>query len=91
MWLLSLARNAIMVIFGTVLTYILMQNGEEPFKITGKVQEGLPEFKPPPFSTNFQNGTYSFMDMAEQFGGSIIFVPIVGILESIAIAKAFCK
>lgn len=91
MWLLSLGRNALLVLFGTILAYALLQNGQQPFKLTGTVQEGLPPFTLPPFSTTFENKTYTFGDMASQFSETIIFAPIIAILESIAIAKAFGK
>lgn len=57
----------------------------------GNVGVGLPPVQLPPFSTTFNNRTYEFSDMASQLGSSIIFMPLVAILESIAITKAFCK
>lgn len=33
-WLLSLARNALIVVFGTALAYILYINHMNPFKLT---------------------------------------------------------
>lgn len=53
--------------------------------------EGLPRFAPPPFSTTYQNKTYNFGEMVEVYGGSVAFVPLIAILECVAIAKAFGK
>lgn len=36
-WLMSLARNAIVVVIGTTLAWILYQYGNVPFKLTGNV------------------------------------------------------
>lgn len=55
------------------------------------VGKGLPGFELPNFSTD-NNGThYEFSEMVEELGTSIIFAPLVAILECVAIAKAFCK
>lgn len=34
-WLLSIARNAVVVIIGTLLAWILYTNGKSPFQLTG--------------------------------------------------------
>ncbi|OXU20106.1 hypothetical protein TSAR_005452 [Trichomalopsis sarcophagae] len=93
MWLICLARNAIVVIAGMVLAYCLSlyDDGKVPFNITGNITEGLPPFQPPPFSTTHKNETYSFIDMMNVLGSSVISVPLIALLESIAIAKAFAK
>ncbi|KAJ8678533.1 hypothetical protein QAD02_014320 [Eretmocerus hayati] len=91
MWLIGLARNAVVVISGIVLAYWLSVYGHEPFKITGNITEGLPPISLPPFSTTHENQTYNFSDMLSIYGGSVISVPLIALLESIAIAKAFAK
>ncbi|XP_026468297.1 sodium-independent sulfate anion transporter-like isoform X1 [Ctenocephalides felis] len=87
----SLGRNAIAVIGGTLLAYLFSINDMTPFKLTGKVGEGLPPFRPPPLSTVVNNQTIGFMEMVQHLGGSVAALPLVSILESIAIAKAFSK
>ena len=88
---LSISRNAIIVIGGTVAAYIFYANGIEPFRLTGAVTSGLPPFRPPPFETIFQNKTYEFPEMVKALGMSLVTIPLVSIIESIAIAKAFSK
>uniref|UniRef100_A0A8D8U5A1 Sodium-independent sulfate anion transporter n=1 Tax=Cacopsylla melanoneura TaxID=428564 RepID=A0A8D8U5A1_9HEMI len=91
--LLGLARNAVVVIFGTALAYFFYTwgNGVVPFKLTGTVNGGMPSISLPPFSTMEHNSTLSFLDMTEVLGSSLIAVPAISILESITIAKAFAK
>ncbi|KAI5698235.1 hypothetical protein M8J75_004013 [Diaphorina citri] len=91
--LLGLARNAVVVILGTALAYIfyIRGDGTVPFKLTGTVNGGLPSVKLPPFSTVENNVTLSFVEMSEILGSSLIAVPAISILETIAIAKAFAK
>ncbi|XP_034940504.1 sodium-independent sulfate anion transporter-like isoform X2 [Chelonus insularis] len=91
LWLLSLGRNAVVVIAGIVLAYIFSTYNYYPFIITGQIAEGLPPFSLPPFSTVYHNETYNFLDMTKELGGSLASVPLIAILESIAIAKAFAK
>ncbi|XP_044758509.1 sodium-independent sulfate anion transporter-like isoform X2 [Coccinella septempunctata] len=89
-FMLFLSRNALIVIIGTVLAYILRDSdGKPPFAITGKISEGVPSFELPPFSTVVNGTHYSFSDMTSELGSTIIFAPLVAILETVAIAKAF--
>lgn len=87
--LLSLSRNALAVLVGTVIAYVCDQNGSKPFTLTGKVGRGLPPFQMPPFSTTFNNTVYNFDDMLKVYEGSVAFVPLIAVLECVAIAKAF--
>lgn len=88
---LCLASNALAVAFGTVLGYLLADDeGKAPFVLTGEVGEGIPQLDLPPFSTTYNNTTYEFLDMVEIYGSSLAFIPLVALLESVAIAKAFC-
>lgn len=91
MWLIGLARNAVVVITGIILAYWLSVYGYTPFKITGNITEGLPPFGLPPFSSSHNNVTYDFRDMLTIYGSSVVSVPLIALLESIAIAKAFGK
>lgn len=88
---LSISRNAIVVIMGIAVSYIFYINGKEPFRLTGEIKQGLPKFGPPPFATEFNDKHYSFVDMFNALGLSLITIPLVSILESVAIAKAFSK
>lgn len=56
---------------------------------TGPMDQGLPPFAPPPFSTTFQNRTYDFLELTTAMGTTLFTIPIVSTIEHIAIAKAF--
>ncbi|KAK7870324.1 hypothetical protein R5R35_003712 [Gryllus longicercus] len=90
-WLISLGRNAIVAILGTALAYYFYTKDESPFVITGPIAEGLPPFKVPPFSTESNGTTVTFGGMLGELGASSITIPLISVLESIAIAKAFSK
>ncbi|KAK9509028.1 hypothetical protein O3M35_006442 [Rhynocoris fuscipes] len=90
-WLFGLARNAVVVLLGTLIAYIFFIYDVQPFVLTGPVVSGLPPFKPPPFSSQSGNETLSFIDLTKEMGSALIAIPLIAILESIAIAKAFAK
>ena len=63
------------------------------FILTGNIEAGLPKFEPPPFSFNdTQAGKiYDFGAMVTELGPAVVILPLLAILENVAIAKAFCK
>ncbi|XP_068989765.1 sodium-independent sulfate anion transporter isoform X3 [Neodiprion pinetum] len=91
MWVICLARNAVVVILATLVAYLLYLNDLQPFKLTGKITEGLPPFVPPPFSITYNNQTSDFPTIVKGFGSSLISLPLIAVLENIAIAKTFAK
>ncbi|XP_030081313.1 sodium-independent sulfate anion transporter [Drosophila hydei] len=88
---LSLSRNALAVIFGTFLAYILSRDGNQPFRVTGNITAGVPPFRLPPFSTTVDGEYVSFGDMISTVGASLASIPMIAILEIVAISKAFSK
>lgn len=59
--------------------------------LTGHVKPGLPSLAPPPFEATIGNHTYTFGEMASNLGSALFVVPLLSILENIALAKIFCK
>lgn len=60
-------------------------------QIAGEVKAGLPTLQLPPISATVGNQTYGLVDMLSTIGSGSIVVPLLAILENIAIAKAFCE
>ncbi|XP_022226969.2 sodium-independent sulfate anion transporter [Drosophila obscura] len=88
---LALSRNALAVIFGTFLAYILSRDGNQPFRVTGNITAGVPPFRLPPFSTTVDGQYVSFGEMISTVGASLGSIPLISILEIVAISKAFSK
>jgi len=104
-WFICTARNAIIVIICLIMSWCLdpelhsckTHPDDCVFSLTGSIQSGLPTFQPPPmfiFANSTRNGTFpdqdiGFGDMVSKLGSAIIIIPIIAILESVAIAKAF--
>jgi sodium-independent sulfate anion transporter 11 len=92
LWLISTARNILVVLSCAVGCWLLEKHlGSSPVVLTGHVKQGLPDVSVPPFKGNIGNETYDFLDMVSVMGSGCIVVPLLSILETIAIAKAFCK
>ncbi|XP_010719732.1 sodium-independent sulfate anion transporter, partial [Meleagris gallopavo] len=85
------ARNALVVLAAGLVAYSFQVSGSQPLTLTGSVPRGLPPFCPPPFSTAVPNGTVPFGRMVQDMGAGLAVVPLVGVLETVAIAKAFAS
>lgn len=91
-WAVATMRNALVVVSASLVAFSWDAYGHHVFTITGKTSQGLPPFSPPPTSDTTANGTVvSFGEIVEDFGGGLAVIPFMGLLESIAIAKAFAS
>ncbi|CAL1601895.1 unnamed protein product [Knipowitschia caucasica] len=89
-WTVSTMRNALVVLGASFVAFSWEAYGYDVFTITGKTAQGLPPFRPPPTSDTTANGTnVTFGEIVTDFGGGLAVIPFMGLLESIAIAKAF--
>ncbi|XP_077044213.1 sodium-independent sulfate anion transporter isoform X4 [Agelaius phoeniceus] len=90
-WICATARNALVVLSAGLVAYSFQVMGCQPFRLTGSIPQGLPAFQPPRFSLAVPNGTVPFPSMVQDMGAGLAVVPLMGLLESIAIAKAFAS
>ncbi|KAL8163431.1 UNVERIFIED_CONTAM: hypothetical protein K2H54_020937 [Gekko kuhli] len=84
-------RNAVVVLFAGLVAYSFQVTGSQPFTLTGTIPQGLPPFQPPPFSKVTPNETVHFGEMVQAMGAGLAVVPLMGLLETVAIAKAFAS
>ncbi|XP_020024628.2 sodium-independent sulfate anion transporter [Castor canadensis] len=90
-WTATTARNALVVSFAALVAYSFEVTGYQPFILTGETAKGLPPVRLPPFSVTTANGTVSFTEMVQDMGAGLAVVALMGLLESIAVAKAFAS
>ncbi|XP_036766399.2 sodium-independent sulfate anion transporter isoform X1 [Manis pentadactyla] len=90
-WTATTARNALVVSFAALVAYSFEVTGYQPFVLTGEIVKGLPPVQTPPFSVTTANGTASFTEMVKGMGAGLAVVPLMGLLESIAVAKSFAS
>uniref|UniRef100_A0A8B9Z5C8 Solute carrier family 26 member 11 n=1 Tax=Buteo japonicus TaxID=224669 RepID=A0A8B9Z5C8_9AVES len=90
-WTSATACNALVVLFAGLVAYSFQVMGSQPLTLTGSIPQGLPAFRLPRFSMAAPNGTVPFWSMAEvgDMGVGLAVVPLMGLLETVAIAKAF--
>ncbi|XP_058443161.1 sodium-independent sulfate anion transporter-like isoform X1 [Malaya genurostris] len=99
LWLVGTARNAIIVIVCGSIGFALNNSGGAPFKMIGDVPKGLPTVQLPPFSVpeivdekgEVIQAYESFGDMLSNLGSMLVVIPLIALLEDIAICKAFAN
>ncbi|EDW83107.1 uncharacterized protein Dwil_GK22488 [Drosophila willistoni] len=96
LWIVGTARNAILVVVCCLMSYLL--HSEEhgtPFRVVGDIPPGLPSIKLPPTSLSANetsNGVaQGFVEMVHSMGSGLIVVPLISLMENIAICKAFAN
>lgn len=77
------------------MAYSFKASSEIPFKVIGYIPSGLPNFELPKFSlTANETGTdhdEGFFQIVSEMGSGLIVVPLISLMENIAICKAFGK
>ncbi|XP_006619830.1 sodium-independent sulfate anion transporter-like isoform X1 [Apis dorsata] len=87
-WLFGTSRNALLVILSGLLGYSFRK--KSLFKLVGYIPEGMPNIQPPSFSyIKYDNTTVTFVDMISNLGSGILVLPLISLMEDIAICKAF--
>lgn len=95
MWLIGTSRNAILVVVCGAIGYVFQSSASAPFKLIGDIPPGLPSFQVPSFTLNANQTSSgreeSFAEIVSSLGSGLIVVPLISLMENIAICKAFCK
>ncbi|XP_078691505.1 sodium-independent sulfate anion transporter-like [Branchiostoma floridae x Branchiostoma belcheri] len=90
-WLVGTARNAIIVLVTTIIAGVLYVYNIKPFTMTKEVPPGFPPVRPPSFSYQHGNHTVEGEEFFTHLGAGVAVIPMIGLLENIAIAKAFAS
>ncbi len=93
-WFTSTARNAIITVICLGIAYFIDSDvdWDEPdttFKLTGEIPVGLPNVTVPDFVIEIDGHEEDFGGILSTLGSALIIIPIIAILENIAIGKAF--
>ncbi|XP_035919505.1 sodium-independent sulfate anion transporter-like [Anopheles stephensi] len=90
LWYVSLARNALVVLLATLLAHHLSDTpGGVPFRLSGRVEPGIPTFEWPVQGVTANGTTTTFLEITAELGSGLLLVPLVAVLANVAIAKAF--
>lgn len=93
MWLIGTSRNAILVVVCGAIGYVFQSSAQAPFKLIGEIPPGMPSFQAPLFSLTANETSSgraeSFSEIVSGLGSGLIVVPLIALMENIAICKAF--
>lgn len=90
-WLVITGRNALVVLIAAVTVGICQSKGFQPFTTAGDITPGLPPFHAPAFELTYNNHTYTAKEISSQIGAGFAVIPILGLVETMAIGKVFAK
>ncbi|CAL1675363.1 unnamed protein product [Lasius platythorax] len=89
-WLIGTSRNALLVVICGLLGWSFQD--KSPVKLIGYIPGGMPAVQVPPFGfIKDSNTTLTFIDMISNLGSGILVVPLISLMEDIAICKAFAN
>ncbi|GFR74065.1 sodium-independent sulfate anion transporter [Elysia marginata] len=93
-WLCGTGANAIVVIVAAAVIAIVDSQGvniEGYVTVTGNITGGLPPFRLPAFEVQSDNVTMSTSEVFSTLGAGIGIVPLLALVETMAIGKAFAR
>lgn len=91
------ARNALLVLICAGIAAVLLGHDIDVLTLTQEVKPGLPPFAFPEFTYSYFNNATNqtihkgFLDIVQDMGSGLVIIPLISILEAIAIAKSFAK
>lgn len=89
---ISISRNALIVLITSYFAYLLsIKYNQVPFRLSEKVNPGIPSFQLPEFSVEKDNRTIGFVEICGEIGSGLILLPLVSVLANVAIAKSFSE
>lgn len=89
-WLIGTSRNALLVVLCGILGWSFQDNS--PVQLIGYIPGGMPAVQVPPFGyIKDSNTTLTFIDMIGNLGSGILVLPLISLMEDIAICKAFAN
>ncbi|KAL6255982.1 hypothetical protein P5V15_013218 [Pogonomyrmex californicus] len=89
-WLIGTSRNALLVVICGLLGWSF--HDKSPVRLIGFIPGGMPTVQVPPFEyIKSDNATATFVEMLGNLGSGIIVIPLISLMEDIAICKAFAN
>lgn len=91
LWFIGTARNAVVMVATGILAYYLSIYSIGSLSLTGEVKSGLPPIIVPAFTLNKHNITYTTGELFSKIGSGFAIVPLLSLIETIAIGQAFAR
>ncbi|XP_058806506.1 sodium-independent sulfate anion transporter-like isoform X2 [Phymastichus coffea] len=90
LWLTGTSRNALLVVGCGLLAYSFPAD-ESPFQLIGHIPGGMPAARPPPPLGGGNGTALTLVEMCANLGSGVLVLPLVALLEDVAICKAFAS
>ncbi|KAL9956276.1 hypothetical protein ACROYT_G037734 [Oculina patagonica] len=92
LWIISISRNALTIMIAAIVSSSFYKHGHtDIFTLPGHLEPGLPPIQTPALSFRVGNSTLTPSQVLKDLGPGLAVIPLIGFLESIAIAKAFAR
>ncbi|XP_058978168.1 sodium-independent sulfate anion transporter-like [Musca domestica] len=101
-WFLGVSRNALLVFVTATIVGYLEHMGKSYVQLTGYIPSGFPPVEFPALSIVNGNGSYvseteleentqSFWMLLQEFGSGLVVIPLISLLETIAVCRTFAN
>ncbi|KAH9499580.1 hypothetical protein Btru_074179, partial [Bulinus truncatus] len=92
LWIVGTACNAIVVITAAGVVAIMEEHGlNDTVAVTGHIKSGMPDVSFPKFEVDVGNVTLSTKEIFSSLGAGLAIVPLLAVVETMAIGKAFAR
>ncbi|XP_050432782.1 sodium-independent sulfate anion transporter-like [Adelges cooleyi] len=86
---LTTGSNVMVVLVSATIAYFLIEDGRSPLALTGTIVNGIPRFRFPFLDYEDEDEKFTFVEALTKLWPGVIVVPLVSILSTISVAKAF--
>ncbi|XP_022178528.1 sodium-independent sulfate anion transporter-like [Myzus persicae] len=89
LFLLTTGSNVLVVVVSSIIAYFSIRQGQSPLVLTGTIASGIPQFRFPFLDYEDEDEKFTFFEGLSRLWPGAIVVPLVSILSTVSVAKAF--
>ncbi|XP_001949549.1 sodium-independent sulfate anion transporter [Acyrthosiphon pisum] len=89
LFLLNTGSNVLVVIVSSTIAYFSIRQGQSPLVLTGTIASGIPQFRFLFLDYENEDEKFTFLEGLSRLWPGAIVVPLVSILSTVSVAKAF--
>ncbi|XP_060861652.1 sodium-independent sulfate anion transporter-like [Metopolophium dirhodum] len=89
LFLLNTGSNVLVVIVSSTIAYFSIRQGQSPLVLTGTIASGIPQFRFLFLDYENEDEKFTFLEGLSRLWPGVIVVPLVSILSTVSVAKAF--
>ncbi|XP_025414085.1 sodium-independent sulfate anion transporter-like [Sipha flava] len=89
LFVLTTGSNVLVVIVSSAVAYASIDQNQSPLVLTGHIASGIPQFRFPFLDYEDEDEKFTFFEGLSRLWPGAIVVPLVSILSTVSVAKAF--